>query len=332
MLNPTMTPQESEAALQNIRMLATSGWQTDEHPSEQMTVADELEHVLFFVTDVLYRAIPPFYEDIESALIRIYGEEGKDVEVPSIVHFGSWVGGDMDGNPNVNAKTIRETLARQRSLILDLYFNECASLAAKLSQSTDRCGFGQGVLDKITEYRGVFPNAYHAVPARHRDMPYRVFLRLVQQRLQNTYDDDVFPYEKVDQLIDDIQLIADSLKQNSSNPVGTGSLWQPISHHVVLTFTISSLSSTMIFRMTSKTTSTGSAGRDERDSKGMRLPLRYRANVAKWNKLNASFVRAYREEAIRMCHPIIFTSQLGACEARREGPFAPEAADDAVNP
>ena len=79
MLNPTMTPQESEAALQNIRMLATSGWQTDEHPSEQMTVADELEHVLFFVTDVLYRAIPPFYEDIESALIRIYGEEGKDV-------------------------------------------------------------------------------------------------------------------------------------------------------------------------------------------------------------------------------------------------------------
>ena len=45
MLNPTMTPQESNAALQNIRLLATTGWQTDEHPSEQMTVADELEHV-----------------------------------------------------------------------------------------------------------------------------------------------------------------------------------------------------------------------------------------------------------------------------------------------
>lgn len=220
MLNPSMTPQETDAALQNIRMLATTGWQTDEHPSERMTVADELEHVLFFVTDVLYRTIPPFYEDIESAIKRIYGEEGDDVEVPSLLHFGSWVGGDMDGNPNVNAKTIRETLARQRSLILDLYYKECASIAAKLSQSSERASFGQEMLDRIEEYRGVFQNAYHAVPARHRDMPYRVFLRLVQQRLQSTFDDDVFPYEKVGQLIDDIQLIADSLAENKGEQAG----------------------------------------------------------------------------------------------------------------
>jgi phosphoenolpyruvate carboxylase len=220
LLNPTMTPQEKNAALQNIRLLATTGWQTDEHPSEQMTVADELEHVLFFVTDVLYRAIPPFYEDIESAVERIFGEEGKQVEIPNLLHFGSWVGGDMDGNPNVNAKTIRETLARQRSLILDLYYNECASIGAKLSQSTERASFSKAMLDRIDEYRGVFPNAYHAVPARHRDMPYRVFLRLIQQRLQTTYDDDVFPYEKVGQLIDDIQLIADSLKENKGEQAG----------------------------------------------------------------------------------------------------------------
>jgi phosphoenolpyruvate carboxylase len=175
LLNPTMTPQETTAALQNIRLLATTGWQTAEHSAEQMTVADELEHVLFFITDVLYRAMPPFYEDIRSALDRIYGEEAKQLEIPNIVNFGSWVGGDMDGNPNVNAKTIRATLARQRSLILDLYFNECAAIAAKLSQSEDCASFGQGMLDKIEEYRGIFPNAYHAVPARHREMPYRVF-------------------------------------------------------------------------------------------------------------------------------------------------------------
>lgn len=220
LLNPTMTPQETDAAMQNIRLLVTTGWQTDEHPSEQMTVADELEHVLFFVTDVLYRAIPPFYEDIENAVTRIYGDDGKHIQIPSILHFGSWVGGDMDGNPNVGAKTIRETLARQRSLILDLYYSECASLSAKLSQSTERSSFSQDVLDKIAEYRGVFANAYHAVPARHRDMPYRVFLQLVQQRLQSTYDDDIMPYEKVDELMNDIQLIADSLKANKGEFAG----------------------------------------------------------------------------------------------------------------
>ena len=220
LLNPTMTPQETEAALQNIRLLATTGWQTDEHPSEQMTVADELEHVLFFVTDVLYRAIPPFYEDIESAIKRIYGDDSDKVTVPNVLRFGSWVGGDMDGNPNVNAKTIRATLARQRALVLDLYYKECAALGAKLSQSTDRATFGQKMLDKIEKYRGIFPNAYHAVPARHRDMPYRVFLRLIQQRLQTTYDDDVFPYEKVGQLVDDIDLIADSLAENKGEQAG----------------------------------------------------------------------------------------------------------------
>jgi phosphoenolpyruvate carboxylase len=220
LLNPTLTPQESYAALQNIRLLVTTGWQTDEHPSEQMTVADELEHVLFFVTDVLYRTIPPFYEDIHEAVNRIYGKEGKNLELPNIVKFSSWVGGDMDGNPNVNAKTIRDTLARQRSLILDLYYKECASISAKLSQSTDRATFGQGMLDKIEEYRGIFPNAHHAVPARHRDMPYRVFLRLVQQRLQSTYDDDIFPYEKVSQFVADIELVAESLAFNKGKYAG----------------------------------------------------------------------------------------------------------------
>ena len=219
-LNPTMTAQETHACLENIKLEVTTGWQTDEHPSEQMTVADELEHVLFFVTDVLYPSMPPFYEDIESAAVRVFGDEDKRLSVPILVRFASWVGGDMDGNPNVNAKTIRATMARQRSLILDLYYKECASLSAKLSQTSQRVSVDPIVQEKIDEYSHIFPNAFHAVPSRHRDMPYRVFLRLIQQRLQATYDDDVYPYEKADQLQADIQLIADSLEANKGEHAG----------------------------------------------------------------------------------------------------------------
>jgi len=220
MLNPTMTPQESKTALANIRLLATTGWQTDEHPSEQMTVADELEHVLFFITDVLYRSIPPFYEDIEHAVTRVYGDDAAELRIPTIANFASWVGGDMDGNPNVNAKTIRSTLARQRSLILDLYFKECGTLSAKLSQAEDRATFSDDVRKVVDHYRGVFQNAYHAVPARHRNMPYRVLLRLIQQRLQSTYDDELYPYEQVAQFRADIQLIHDSLEANKGEHAG----------------------------------------------------------------------------------------------------------------
>ncbi|HLT90589.1 MAG TPA: phosphoenolpyruvate carboxylase [Woeseiaceae bacterium] len=220
MLNPTLTAQEKKVALENIKLEMTTGWQTDEHPSEQMTVADELEHVLFFVTDVLYRAMPPFYEDLENAAIRVYGEEARKLRIPTIVRFASWVGGDMDGNPNVNAKTIRSTMARQRSLILDLYYRECGRLSTKLSQSTSRIGFAPELLRKIEEYMPVFTQAYHSVPARHRDMPYRVFLRLVQQRLQATYDDEAYPYESADELKADIELIAHSLETNKGQHAG----------------------------------------------------------------------------------------------------------------
>ena len=220
MLNPSMTPQEKAICLANIRLEMTTGWQTHEHPSEQMTVADELEHVLFFLTDVLYRVIPPLYEDIENAAADVFGEDGAGLTVPSFLRFASWVGGDMDGNPNVNAKTIRSTLARQRSLILDLYYNECGALATKLSQSEGRTEVSEAVGQKIKEYRGVFPNAYHAVPVRHRDMPYRVLLRLIQQRLQATYDDDAYPYEKAQQFQADIALIRTSLEDNKGEHAG----------------------------------------------------------------------------------------------------------------
>ena len=220
MLNPTMTAQETTTCVENIKLDMTTGWQTNENPSEQMTVADELEHVLFFMTDVLYRAMPPFYEDIENAAVRVYGEEGRQLQVPQMVRFASWVGGDMDGNPNVNAKTIRSTLARQRSLILDKYFRECGSLSSKLSQSLQRIGVDKTLLERTEHYRSMFRNAYHAVPARHRDMPYRVYLRLVQARLQATFDDDAYPYENASQLRADIRLIAQSLEANRGEHAG----------------------------------------------------------------------------------------------------------------
>jgi len=224
MLNPTMTAQETFVCLQNIRLEMTTGWQTDEHPSEQMSVADELEHVLFFMTDVLYKAIPPFYEDIESAIARVYDKEGQNISIPGIVYFASWVGGDMDGNPNVNAKTVRSTLSRQRSLILDLYYRECGSVSAKLSQTTSRIGIDPRILEKIEHYRGMFQHAYHAVPARHREMPYRVYLRLVQERLQATYDDDAYPYESAKQFREDIAVLVDSLEANKGQHAGLFSL------------------------------------------------------------------------------------------------------------
>ena len=79
--------------------------------------------MLFYLIEILYRVVPLFYEEIEAALARAYGVPVESLDVPSILHFGSWVGGDMDGNADVHAKTIRETLQRHQQLIVSTYFD-----------------------------------------------------------------------------------------------------------------------------------------------------------------------------------------------------------------
>jgi phosphoenolpyruvate carboxylase len=218
MMDPYLTPQELEAHLGQIRQEMTTGWQTSEHPEEGIRLRDEAEHVLFFLTDVLYRMIPPFYESLESALAATF--PGARIRVPILVRFGSWVGGDMDGNPHVTAKSIRETLARQRKLALDLYYRECQELAGHLSQGASRVGVSEDLERKSQLYAGHFPEAASSLPARHRQMPYRAFLKLVGARLHATYEDAAFPYESPDEFIADLDLIADSLRANKGRNAG----------------------------------------------------------------------------------------------------------------
>jgi phosphoenolpyruvate carboxylase len=218
MMDPYLTPHELEATLGQIRQEMTTGWQTVEGLDEGIRLRDEAEHVMFFLTDVLYRMVPPLYESLESALAAAFPE--RSVRVPIVVQFGTWVGGDMDGNPHVTAKSIRHTLARQRALVLDLYYRESAELAAHLSQGSGRVGVSDELTRRTREYAGHFPEAAAALPVRHRRMPYRAYLRLVAARLQATYDDTAFPYESPNELVADLELMADSLRANKGRNAG----------------------------------------------------------------------------------------------------------------
>jgi len=219
MQNPALTPQEVNACFESIRAVITAIWQTEDSPPEGATVFDELEHTLFFVTDVIYRVIPPFYEELESSLGKAFDTD-RPIGVPNLLHFGSWIGGDFSTGEEFSARILREALARQRSLVLDLYFRDCRGLAEKLSQSTSRIDVDQPILDRIEAYARQFPGAEGSLPHRYRGMPYRLFLRLIMQRLQATYDDGVFPYEDHQQFIDDLKLVAKSLRHRRGSNAG----------------------------------------------------------------------------------------------------------------
>src|SRR5271170_6789976 len=150
--NPASTRAELDTLWARLRLEITSIWQTEEHPRERLTVVDEREHVLFYLIDILYCVVPLFYEEIEAALASAYAVPVERVDVPNILHFGSWVGGDMDGNADVHGKTIRETLRRHQQLIVSTYFAECAELAQSLSQSAHRVEVSGKLAERIESY------------------------------------------------------------------------------------------------------------------------------------------------------------------------------------
>ncbi|HXW74258.1 MAG TPA: phosphoenolpyruvate carboxylase [Steroidobacteraceae bacterium] len=219
-LDPSLTPNEARNVWNNIRMELTTAWQTEEMPRERLTVADEREQILFYLVEILYRVVPAFYEEVAQALEKVYGLAAGTTRIPSILHFGSWAGGDMDGNPDVHAKTIRETLARHQQVIVNRYFTECQELAQRLSQSASRVGASAELTKRLEEYMRLLPGARAITPARHDRMPYRVFLAQIGERLRSVYEGRASGYENARQFRDDLALIAASLKANKGVNAG----------------------------------------------------------------------------------------------------------------
>ena len=219
-LNPGLTRAECETLWARVRLEITSIWQTEDHPREGLTVADEREHVLFYLLEILYRVVPLFYEEVEAALAQAFSVPVESLDVPSILHFGSWVGGDMDGNADVHGKTIRETLHRHQQLIVSTYFKECGQLAETLSQSANRVEVSAALAKRIDTYSALLPGAQELAPARHDRQPYRMFFGQIRERLKATYDGRPNGYSNSDELLADVQLAADSLTDNRGRHAG----------------------------------------------------------------------------------------------------------------
>ena len=209
--DPQRTPQERKEDDDRIYMALSAGWQTAEASPVRPSVQDEREHVDFYLANPLYRIVPALYESLAQALQETYGVA---IKLPRLLRFASWVGGDMDGNPNVGADTIADCLDSQRALVLERYREDVARLARQLSQTESRVAASAALRARLADYRARFPMAAAQIRPRHADMPYRCLLQLVGARLALTGDQAMDGYTSSDELLDDLQLVADSLFQH----------------------------------------------------------------------------------------------------------------------
>ena len=215
-----MTPQEHEANHAALLEQISLMWLTAEEAEAGRSVSDEREHVLFYVLRVIYRIIPAYYERLRSAK-KILLDVDEVMDSHATLRMASWVGGDMDGNPLVGAETIRDSLVQQRDLILDRYLDDLKALRRLLSQSKSRIALTDDLRQLLESMLTSMPKALAKIPLRHRDMPYRVFVRLLRERLLATrFAEGENPYLDGQNLLDDLKLLAHSLRQNKGEHAG----------------------------------------------------------------------------------------------------------------
>ncbi|MBO9535186.1 phosphoenolpyruvate carboxylase [Herbaspirillum sp.] len=136
--NP-LTPKELRHNTELLRARIATLWQTRMLRYTKLTVADEIENALSYYRITFLRELPALYDDIESEIDSQFPSRTKSragAELPPYLQMGSWIGGDRDGNPNVNAGTMQHALERQSTTIFDYYLEEVHTLGAELSIST----------------------------------------------------------------------------------------------------------------------------------------------------------------------------------------------------
>jgi phosphoenolpyruvate carboxylase len=173
---------------------------TEESRTTKPTPRDELEAGLDVFTRTLFDATPAVYRELEDVLTRLFpgedwlrlGAAGPgDWVVPSFLRWGSWIGGDRDGNPFVTAHVTRTALERQRVLALERHLADVESLGRALSVSSRRAPNPSGLGDLVESLerdRARFPEVAARVQRFTVFEPWREKLWYMAARLRATLE------------------------------------------------------------------------------------------------------------------------------------------------
>jgi len=211
-----LTPQDAEDCESRIRAEVTSLWQTDEVRLTKPTVDDEIRMGLRYFRLSLFDTLPRIYDEIVESFRDVYGLELDESTVPNIIHFGSWIGGDRDGNPLVKPECTRNALAMARDLILREYLYDVEAISDRLSSSRRQTPVSDELLARLTHYERSVHGVHLAWGPHNQAESYRRFLSYIFHKLQLTREsvDASDSYRSADDFEQDLLLIQTSLQSN----------------------------------------------------------------------------------------------------------------------
>jgi len=191
----------------------TALWQTDEVRLNKPTVRDEIHMGLDYFPMVLFETLPRLFAELEESVRDVYA---VSAEVTELLSFGSWIGGDRDGNPFVTAASTREAVHLARHVIIDHYIAETTRLIGQLSMSTRRIDVSDALARRVREYDEKLGEKYSRWKQITAAELYRHFLEFLIARLRFTRKSSKHEhaYKSPHQFEEDLVLIRDSLCAN----------------------------------------------------------------------------------------------------------------------
>ncbi|MGZ4340348.1 MAG: phosphoenolpyruvate carboxylase, partial [Gaiellaceae bacterium] len=204
--DPRLPPHERHAAEDRIAEEVTLLWQTDEVRHDRLRISDEIRHGLWF-----------FEHSLLTAATDLLGEWRERLPgAPPPLRFGTWIGGDMDGNPAAGPASITEALERARSLALDRYRTEVRKLAVEIASARSLVKISDELEESLARDAAELPFYAAEIGARNELEPYRRKLSFMWWRLGNE------GYRGPERLLQDVRLIRESLAAHGGRRIADG--------------------------------------------------------------------------------------------------------------
>ncbi len=204
------------------RLLATIQelWGSDDIRAAELTVLDEVRGGLIHFASTLADTVPRIYRDLELAIAEYYpppdGQDGRAaVSVPPVLGFGSWIGGDRDGNPFVTPATTVDALELMREQCLRLLESRLEQLAGRLSLSERLTGRAPDLEPILAAGERTFPSLAAMLAALNPEEPYRRALTFLRERVRATQARGPGGYVQSSELLEDLRRVERSLLQGS---------------------------------------------------------------------------------------------------------------------
>ncbi len=181
-----LTVGEAVRCEQVIQAEIASLWQTDEVRQTKPTVNDEIRMGLRYFRLSLFETLPRIYAEVAESVREVYGTVLEVDELPNLLSFGSWIGGDRDGNPLVKPECVKDAVELARAVIFREYIREVEFLSDCLSSSSRQTGASAEILSRLAQYKGSMHGASMLWGQGNTMELYRRFLSYVLYRLQRS--------------------------------------------------------------------------------------------------------------------------------------------------